>query len=177
MNVVLPSLRGLGGHNRSREQALAPSEGNQRAMERRLSDVAYIDWETWFPTGALGQKLNQDGSVLFQPLEDGIDLIGGSGRLEFRVQIPVTNAGVYDSLVIADSPNSLMVITANGVTFLDLSSLPHSLASSGASIERIGNHSSHAAAGTSLVNPQRQRYIFEQPTLRRRAKGARFSGH
>jgi hypothetical protein len=143
-------------------------------------DVAYIDWETWFPTGALGQKLNQDGSILFQPLEDGIDLLSGStGRLEFRVQIPDTTAGVYDSLVVADSPNSLMVITANGVTFLDLSSLPLSLAraSSGASIERIGNHSSHPAAGTSLVNPQRQRYNVEQPTLRRRAKGARFSGH
>ena len=34
MNAVLPSLRGLGGHNRSREQALAPA----KAIRERWND-------------------------------------------------------------------------------------------------------------------------------------------
>ncbi len=86
---------------------------------------AYIDWETWFPTAVNGQKLNQDGSILFQPLTDGIDLIArNTGRLLYRIQIPVTTANVYDSLVVAEGQNTLAVITATGVSFVDLSSLP-----------------------------------------------------
>jgi hypothetical protein len=45
-------------------------------------DVVYIDWETWLPFGLLGQKLSQDGSVLFQPPTDGIDMLArNTGRL------------------------------------------------------------------------------------------------
>jgi hypothetical protein len=87
--------------------------------------IAYIDWETWFPTAVSGQKLNQDGSILFQPLTDGIDLIArNTGRLLYRIQIPVTPASVYDPLVLAEGQNTLAVITATGVSFVDLSSLP-----------------------------------------------------
>jgi hypothetical protein len=85
---------------------------------------AYVDWETWFPTATLGQKLNRDGSIMFQPLTDGLDLIArNTGRLVYRVQIPVTTATVYDSLVVG-AQNSVAVITAAGVSFVDLSSLP-----------------------------------------------------
>ena len=89
------------------------------------TEPAYIDWETWVPTAVIGQKLNQDGSILFQPLTDGIDLIArNTGRLLYRIQIPVTPADVYDPLVIADGQNTLAVITSTGVSFIDLSSLP-----------------------------------------------------
>lgn len=87
--------------------------------------LAYIDWETWFPTGVIGQKLNQDGSILFQPLTDGIDMLArNTGRLLYRIQIPLTPANNYDPLVIAGGQNTLAIISATRVSFVDLSSLP-----------------------------------------------------
>jgi len=84
----------------------------------------YIDWETWLPFGTLGQKLNQDGSIMFQPLTDGLDLIArNTGRLLYRVQIPVTTASVYDSLVVSPQ-DSVAIITTTGISFVDLSTLP-----------------------------------------------------
>jgi hypothetical protein len=88
-------------------------------------DVAYVDWETWLPVGVLGQKLSQDGSILFQPLTDGIDMLDGdTGRLLYRIQIPTIPANNYDALVVAEGQSTLAVISANGVSFVDLSSLP-----------------------------------------------------
>jgi hypothetical protein len=87
--------------------------------------LVYIDWETWFPLAANGQKVNQDGSILFSPLTDGIDMIArNTGRLLYRIQIPFTPANVYDVLVVAEGQNDLAVISATGVSFVDLSSLP-----------------------------------------------------
>ena len=84
---------------------------------------AYIDWETWLPSSTYGQKLNQDGSVLYQPLTNGIDLIErNSGRLLYRVQVPGTVANVYDSLFLGPA-GTLGYITSSGITFVDLSSL------------------------------------------------------
>jgi hypothetical protein len=86
---------------------------------------AYIDWEAWFAAGVNGQKLNRDGSILFQPLSDGVDLIArNTGRLLYRIQIPGTIAAVYDPLVIGAGRNILAAITATGVYIADLSSLP-----------------------------------------------------
>jgi hypothetical protein len=88
-------------------------------------EIAYVDWETWFPFGALGQKLNQDGSILFQPLTDGIDMIArNTGRLLYRIQIPVSPTNIYDALVVAEGQDTLAVISATAVSFVDLSSLP-----------------------------------------------------
>jgi IPT/TIG domain len=88
-------------------------------------DVVYVDWETWFPFGVLGQKLNQDGSILFQPLTDGIDMLArNTGRVLYRIQIPVTPANNYDALVVADGQNTVAVISPDSVSFVDLSSLP-----------------------------------------------------
>lgn len=89
------------------------------------AESTYIDWETWFPMAVPGQKLNQDGSILFQPLTDGIDMIArSSGRLLYRIQLPVTPANNWDALVAAAGQNNLAVITTTGVSFVDLSSLP-----------------------------------------------------
>ena len=85
----------------------------------------YVDWETWVPLGVYGQKLNQDGSILFHPLTDGVDLMArNTGRLLYRIQVPFTLPLVYDSLVMTDKNNSLAMITTTGVSFIDLSSLP-----------------------------------------------------
>jgi len=89
------------------------------------STPAYVDRETWFATFIVGQKLNHDGSIMFQPLTDGIDVIArNTGRLLYRVQLPLTVADVYDLIVVDSSSNSVGIITATGVSFADLSSLP-----------------------------------------------------
>ena len=89
---------------------------------------AYIDWETWFAEEVYGQKLNQDGSILFRPLTDGIDMTErNTGKLLYRIQVPVNVADVYDSLVLTEDTNgntTAAVITADGVTLVDLSTLP-----------------------------------------------------
>jgi hypothetical protein len=85
---------------------------------------AYIDWETWLPTAAYGQKLSQDGSILYQPLTNGIDMIErNTGRLLYRVQVPGTVANVFDSIFLGASNGTLGYITSSGITFVDLSSL------------------------------------------------------
>lgn len=86
---------------------------------------AYVDWETFFPTAVNGQKLNQDGSILFQPLTDGIDMIArNTGRLLYRIQVSEPPAAVYDPLLLGHGRNSLAVISTTGVSFANLSSLP-----------------------------------------------------
>jgi IPT/TIG domain len=90
-----------------------------------ISAPAYIDWETWLPSATLGQKLYSDGSILLQPLTDGIDLISrNTGRLLYRVQLPLTVAQVYDPVVPTTSVGVYGIITAAGVSFIDLSTLP-----------------------------------------------------
>jgi sugar lactone lactonase YvrE len=89
------------------------------------SDAEYLDWETWFPIPAVGQKLNQDGSILFQPHSEGIDLIArNTGHLLYRIQMPVKPAAVYDPIIVAKGQNTLGVLTSTGVSFIDLSTLP-----------------------------------------------------
>ena len=62
---------------------------------------------------------------MFSPLTDGIDMLArNTGRLLYRVQIPVTPANVYDVLVNTEGQNTLAVISATAVSFVDLSSLP-----------------------------------------------------
>jgi len=106
-------------------------DGSTVAIDGFLADAslnpettpAYIDWETWFPTGTTGQKLNADGSVMFQPLTDGLDLVArNTGRLLYRVQIPVAVADVYDSFVVGEA-DLIGMITSSGVSFVDVSSL------------------------------------------------------
>jgi hypothetical protein len=85
---------------------------------------AYIDWETWLPSASYGQKLSQDGSILYQPLTNGVDLIErNTGRLLYRVQVPGTLANACDPMFLGASAGELGYLTSAGVTFVDLSSL------------------------------------------------------
>jgi len=100
------------------------------------SIIANTDWEwlypsvangnaPWATTTLSGMKLNRDGSILFMPLNNGIDLYArNTGRLLYRVQIPVALVPVFDPLVAGKGTNVLAVITTNGVSILDMSSLP-----------------------------------------------------
>ena len=120
-------------NNNTVPEAAISGDGSIVDVEDSLDDAslnqetepAYVDWETWLPSAALGQKFSQDGSIFYQPLTDGIDLLPrNTGQLLYRVQIPGTMAAVYDSLVVGPGSDTVAVITTKGVSILDLSSLP-----------------------------------------------------
>jgi len=108
------------------------ADGSTVVFEGALMDAelhaetaaAYIDWETWFPTGFPGQKLAADGSILIQPLTDGLDLIArDTGHLLYRIQIPAATTAAYDSYIVGEQ-NFVGIIGSAGVSFVDLSTLP-----------------------------------------------------
>jgi len=85
------------------------------------STVTYVDHDTWLPLAVYGQKLTANGSLLFQPLTDGIDILDGSiGLLRYRLSLPIQIPNVYDSLVADDNDGLLFAITTNGIAQLDL---------------------------------------------------------
>jgi hypothetical protein len=88
--------------------------------------VAYTDREQFLPIPVVGQKLNQDGSLLFQPLAEGIDVIDcRTGRLLYRVEVPQGSAQVYDALVVNPIDSMVAIITTKGVALVDLGLLPN----------------------------------------------------
>ncbi len=103
-------------------------EANGYLADRNLAaetEQGYVDWETWLPTAVYGQKLNQDGTLMFQPLTDGIDILArDTGRLLYRIQVPGGISKVYDPLLTGSGTNVLGYITSSGVSFADLGSLP-----------------------------------------------------
>jgi len=137
------------------------------------ADTCYIDWETWFPSGTLGQKLNQDGSILFQPLTDGVDMIArNTGRLLYRIQIPVTIPDIYDALVVANGQNNVAIISANAVSFVDLSSLPIASEFAQPFEDRVGFTAGSFADSQNVLRPSRYRsnrrnHWMAKPKLKR----------
>jgi IPT/TIG domain len=130
------------------------------------AEAAYIDWETWFPSAVAGQKLNQDGSVLFQPLGDGIDMIArSSGRLLYRIQLPVPPANNWDALVVAAGQNSLAVITTAGISFVDLSILP--VAAQSAHPSTDARYTTESMAGRQTI-ARASKLSIRWPRLKRR---------
>ncbi len=89
------------------------------------SDIAYVDRDTWLPVAVYGQKLNTDGSLIFQPLTNGIDELNAvTGLLAYRIALPIQIANAYDALVIDNNDNLLFAITPTGIATINLSSLP-----------------------------------------------------
>jgi hypothetical protein len=74
-----------------------------------------------------GVKMNSDGSLMFQPSTNGIDVFDGRlGTLRARISLPVALSENYDALVSDGADNILVAITdvsGDGVAVLDLSSL------------------------------------------------------
>src|SRR5271165_524843 len=90
-----------------------------------LTQVGYVDRDVWLPVAVYGQKLNSDGSLLFQPWTNGIDVIDGmTGLLRYRVALPLQAANVYDVLTVDNPDGLLFVITPTGIAQVNLSSLP-----------------------------------------------------
>jgi len=130
-DTVYPAPGLLAGGPSPVDSAIS-ADGSTVAMAGYFADAqlsaenspAYIDWETWLPALTYGQKLSQDGSILYQPLTNGIDLIErNTGRLLYRVQVPGAVANVFDSVILGAAGGTLGYITSSGITFVDLSSL------------------------------------------------------
>ena len=90
-----------------------------------------MDRDVWLPVAVYGQKLNADGSLAFQPLTNGIEVLDGvTGLLQYRVALPVQLPNVYDALAIDNKDGLLFVLTSNGIAHVNLGSLPPSPAES-----------------------------------------------
>jgi hypothetical protein len=84
--------------------------------DREALNIAYV----------YGTKLSPDGSLLFQPSTNGVDIFDGRlGTLRNRILVPFALSENYDALVSDGQDNVLIAITGstgNGIAVLDLSS-------------------------------------------------------
>lgn len=165
-------------------EAAISADGTTLVMSGILTDSslnavnlpAYVDRETWLAEATIGQKLSSDGSLMFQPLANGIDMIDtGSGRLINRVQVPVALADVYDVLVVDGRDETVAIITANGVALVDMSSLPQPQ-SQVARSRRVGITASKASRHFSKVPLGQGAGPLPRPHLARHRKFARVWG-
>ncbi len=105
--------------------ALATANFLTDANLNALTQVGYVDREVWLPVAVYGQKLSSDGSLLFQPWTNGVDVIDGmTGLLKYRVALPLQAANAYDALALDNPDGLLFVITPTGIAQVNLSSLP-----------------------------------------------------
>jgi hypothetical protein len=85
--------------------------------DREALDISYV----------YGAKLSPDGTLLFQPSTNGIDVFDGRlGVLLNRIALPFSVSANYDALVEDGQDNKLMVITGangDGIAVVDLTSL------------------------------------------------------
>lgn len=110
--------------------ALATANFLTDANLNALTQVGYLDRDVWLPAAVYGQKLTSNGSSLFQPLTNGIDVIDGTtGLLKYRVALPLQIANVYDALTVDNRDSLLFAITPTGIAQINLSSLPSSSSS------------------------------------------------
>jgi YVTN family beta-propeller protein len=85
--------------------------------DREILNIGYV----------YGTKFSPDGSLLFQPSTNGIDVFDGRlGNLRTRISLPVALSENYDALVADGKDNVLLAITGatgNGIAIVDLTSL------------------------------------------------------
>jgi IPT/TIG domain len=86
--------------------------------DREILDVSYV----------YGTKFSSDGSLLFQPSAQGMDIYDGRvGTLRSRIAFPVPLSTNYDALV-SDSKDDILIAitgaTGTGIAIVDLSSVP-----------------------------------------------------
>jgi hypothetical protein len=98
------------------DSALA-AESGYAMNDREILNIGYV----------YGAKLNTDGSLLFQPSSNGIDVFDGHlGNLLNRISLPVALSVNYDALVSDGKDNVLIAITGengDGIAVIDLSSI------------------------------------------------------
>jgi hypothetical protein len=93
-------------------------ESSFAVNDREIADIQYV----------YGAKFSPDGSLLFQPAAQGIDVYDGRvGQLLSRITLPIALSPNYDALVSDGRDSVLIAITGasgNGIAVIDLSSLP-----------------------------------------------------
>lgn len=91
------------------------------------SYLVLSDRDVLYTTYVYGAKLSADGSLLFQPSTNGIDVFDGRfGKLRTRISLPVALSQNFDALVGDGKDNTLIAITGQtgtGIAIIDLSSL------------------------------------------------------
>ena len=93
------------------------------------SFLTFTDRQLASSSLVFGAKLSPDGSLLFQPLVDGIDVFDAKlGTLRTRIALPIALSANYDAMV-ADGKDNVLVAIAGangdgGVAVIDLTSLP-----------------------------------------------------
>jgi hypothetical protein len=93
-------------------------ESSFAVNDREIADIQYV----------YGAKFSPDGSLLFQPAAQGIDVYDGRvGQSLSRITLPIALSPNYDALVSDGRDSVLIAITGasgNGIAVIDLSSLP-----------------------------------------------------
>ena len=89
------------------------------ANDREAQNVSYL----------YGMKYSPNGSLLFQPSTNGIDVFDGNlGTFRNRIALPFALSQNFDALVSDGTDNVLVAITGQtgngGIAVIDLSSLP-----------------------------------------------------
>lgn len=131
-------------------------------------DITYVDRDVWLPLAVYGQKLNTDASLIFQPINTGIDVHDGTtGLLLYRVALPIELADAYDALAIDNNDGLLFAITPTGMAEVNLSSLP-------AVASRQHRHlhrrtlplREESIMRTPAANKEKRKHLFPRPQLR-----------
>jgi len=93
------------------------AESGYALNDREILNIEYV----------YGAKLNANGSLLFQPATNGVDVFDGRlGNLLTRIALPVELSTNYDALVADGKDNVLIAITGengDGIAVVDLSSI------------------------------------------------------
>lgn len=105
-------------------------EATSYLYDSNLNAESYLvlnDREALDTTDVYGTVLSPNGSLLFQPTTNGIDVYDGRlGTLRSRIALPFALSQNYDALVGDGQDNVLIAITGangNGIAIVDLSSL------------------------------------------------------
>ena len=90
--------------------------------------VSLNDRESENAIPVLGEKLSTDGTLLFRPMTNGVDVFDArTGTFRHRIPLSISLSPMYDALVANGKSNVLIAITGatgNGIAILDLRSLP-----------------------------------------------------
>jgi hypothetical protein len=134
--------------------------------DRETQNISYV----------YGTKLSPDGSLLFQPSTNGVDIFDGHlGTLRHRLVLPFSLSSNYDALVGDGKDNVLLAITGtsgNGVAVLDLTpfSEPTPLPYASALTTRRNVSELRSPGSTNIVTPNGRPEVIANPgTLRSRA--------
>jgi hypothetical protein len=143
-----------------------------------FSDITYVDRDVWLETAIFGQKLNTNGSLAFQPLVDGVDVLNGTtGLLQYRVELPLELPTVYDALAVDNTDGLLFAITQTGIAQINVSSLPASASATrlkGVMLRGQPARPRNAgfAEGRSINRTRRQNYIARPHLHHQRPRGS-----